>query len=172
MHLIVGGDSKLGIALRNELTIRVIAHAWTSRRWKKGLSGGGLGVHLDLLHADDFVMPNDLRVLYLVAAVPKFADCERDPATWQVNVDAPIALAMSATKAGAFVVFVSSDAVECCSGTAYARQKAHAEMAMRFLGAAIVRPSRIAPDGIAEVARVLVSIGIAGKPSLTRWQAI
>jgi hypothetical protein len=104
-------------------------------------------------------------VVYLVAAVPKFAECEKNPDTWRVNVDAPIALARLFPSA--FKVFVSSDAVEFAGNTAYARQKAHVEGYMQSIDAAIVRPNRI--SDAPKFAEYLIEVGQGRRPGLFRW---
>jgi dTDP-4-dehydrorhamnose reductase len=108
-------------------------------------------------------------VVYLVAACASLIECERNPATWIVNVDAPHAIATRMSALGAFVVFISSDAVECAGGTAYGRQKAHAEILMQTLGAAIVRPARVQPERLASLVELLARVGEKRRPGVFRW---
>jgi dTDP-4-dehydrorhamnose reductase len=166
-HLVIGGDGMVGRALRAELTRSGIAFEWTSRR-----GSSEADIRLDLLNLP-LAWPEGeaaYAAVYIVAAVPKFADCERDPLTWLINADAPITLARLFRKS--FVVFISSDVVEYAGNTAYARQKAHAEVYMQAIGnAAVVRPARIAPEHARRFASFLVAIATTRHAGLVRWKA-
>ncbi len=162
INLIVGGNGLVGTALRSALERKEIMFDFTSRT----LDGTLNQIRLDLMSVPNF-WHCDYDVVYLVAAVPKFAECERDPATWRVNVDAPIAMARLFPKA--FKVFISSDAVEFAGNTAYARQKAHVESYMQSIDAAIVRPSRIPPENADMFAEYLIAVGQGRRPGLFRW---
>lgn len=169
--LVVGGDGFLGSELVSALQDRDHDVVHTTRRQH----GPANSVFLDLstpLFASGLneVLPF-IDVMYLVAAVPSFVRCEKEPSeTWRVNVDAPIDLAHCATSTGIFTVFVSSDAVEFCGATEYGRQKTVAETAIRMLpNAAIFRPSRIAPERVAEIAMKMVEIGEHRLCGLYRW---
>jgi len=160
-HFIVGGDGKVGTALRRELVARGESFWWSTR--KQGLSEG---VFLDLARPIKALPKAD--ILYLVAAIPGFYPCEASAESWVVNVDAPIAIAKYYANS-AFTVFVSSDAVEWASFTAYGRQKMQVESYMHTINAAIVRASHIGPGHFGKFAHVLADVGMNGKPGVTRW---
>lgn len=165
MHLVIGGDGLVGSALCAQLKARHLAWLATTRR-----NASAPRAFLDLAQPID---PDALpwveadSTIYLVAASPSFEACEGNRTAWRVNVDAPIAIAQHYA-VRSFVVFISSDAVEYMGGTAYARMKAHAESVMHFIGAAIVRPGRLAGRA-AEFANYLVDIGTAKEPGVFRW---
>lgn len=155
----------VGRALRAELTRREIEFDWTSRR-----RSSDADMHLNLLNLPLRWPEAPLyQVAYIAAAVPKFADCEGDRATWLVNADAPVRLAKLLQPYGIFVVFISSDVVEYAGGTAYARQKAYAEAYLQTTNAAIVRPSRIAPEHARSFADFLFAVGNTRHAGLVRW---
>jgi dTDP-4-dehydrorhamnose reductase len=161
--LIVGGDGMVGAALTKALIGKsILFDATTRHRWAEH---GRRFLDLSDPVVDWSVA--DYSVVYLVAAVPKFAECESNPLTWLINVDAPIALARVFKTA--FKVFVSSDAVEKAGGTAYGRQKAHVEGYMQSIDAAIVRPGRIAPTQADDFAEYLANVGESQNPGLFRW---
>lgn len=174
MHLIIGGDGALGKVLRTRVageqwkatTRREIKHDWSGSTSPTPWIGAIL---LDLskpigdLPAADFV--------YLVAAVTKIAECERDQAgTWVVNADAPVEIGRRYVAKGAFVVFVSSDAVEFMGHSAYGRQKAYVESFMLTIGAAVVRPSRIEPDSGVALADFMIDMAVNRRSGLHRWR--
>ena len=175
MHLVIGGDGMVGTALRHELERRHLPWTASTRRghfistvdWPQR-------IFIDLAAHDfrDWNLPVIVKgTVYLVAAMTRFVDCESNPIAWRVNVDGPIALAQNYSKRGAFVVFISSEAVEKASATAYGRQKAFTESYMHAIDAAIVRPSKIPVDQADAFASAVVDIGTARKPGLTRWKA-
>ena len=169
MHLVIGGDGLVGSALRSKLNSRHLAWQATSRRAIPTEAWPG-PVLLDLAAIDWQYLPMITRgTVYLVAYMSKFIDCESNPLAWRVNVDAQIELARQYSRHGAFVVFISSEAVEKAGGTAYGRQKAHVESYMRTIDAAIIRPSRIPPNRVDYFAKVVVDIGVERKPGLMRW---
>ena len=136
MHLVIGGRGLVGTALVEELKKRDVPFTATTRE-TFDLSKPAPNL--------SWILPK-AEFVYLVAAIPKLAYCEQNPAeSWRVNVDMPIAIAKH-FRNSAFVTFVSSDAVETCGNTAYGRQKAAAEAFMHTIDAAIVRPSRVPPE--------------------------
>ena len=108
-------------------------------------------------------------LVYLVAAIPSFVHCEADPrGTWRVNADAPVALARYYRSA--FVVFVSSDAVEFCGKTEYGRQKAYVEsILLAWDHVAVVRPTRISREVAPKVADYMLGVAMNRRPGLYRW---
>ena len=175
MHLVIGGDGMIGTALRHELERRHLPWAATTRREKSASSlEWPQRLFIDLAAHDfrDWKLPLITSgTVYLVAAMSKFLDCESNPLAWRVNVDGPIALAQIYSHRGAFVVFISSEAVEKAGGTAYGRHKAFAESYMQTIDAAIVRPAKIPVDQVGVFANAVVDIGTARRPGLTRWKA-
>lgn len=167
-HLVIGGRGLIGSALCYLLRAREIDYVATTRRNPEGKE-----VHYDLATSsvDDLkeaISSEFFDVVYLVAAMSKFADCEGNKVAWHTNVDAPLEIVRARI---GFCVFVSSDAVENMSHTAYGRQKAHVETALFGHGrAAVVRPSRIPTDRSMEVAGLLIDVGIKAIPGLTRWK--
>lgn len=164
-HLIIGGDGLVGSALRREMLRRKVPWVATSRR-----AGSPPGVFLDLLNFDEFDLAVQGSHVYLVAAVSGFRACEADPgSSWRVNVDAPIFLADYYRQRSAKIVFISSEAVESCGGTALGRQKAAAEAYMRTAGVVIIRPTKITPGRVDSFASFVVDAAY-GKPGLRRWE--
>lgn len=162
-HLVIGGNGLVGTALRTELLRRNVKFEWTTR-W----SGQPGALFLDLRRP--WIVPSTSpSVVYLVAAVTSGRACEGNPEAWRINADAPITLAKHFRKA--FIVYLSSDAVEWSAPTAYARQKAQAEAFMNTIDAAIVRPAPIRPDTVAGFARWLAEIGTMKAPGIHRWAA-
>ena len=168
MHLIIGGRGLLGTALCNELGLRSIPFKATCRRLP---SMGEIKLDLTDLIIDRQAAA-DLplaEVVYLVAAKTGLGACEADRSSWIVNVDAPIALARVYEARRAHIVFISSDAVEYCGATAYARQKAQVEAYVQSIDGAIVRPGRIGAR-VAELARLVADVGVQRRVGLVRWQ--
>jgi nucleoside-diphosphate-sugar epimerase len=161
--LVVGGDGKIGAALRQYLAASGHDVFYTTRRVDKRDA-----FYVDLLQPIP-EMPRSIDAVYLVAAVPSLIECERNPATWIINVDAPYAIANQMAARNAFPVFVSSDAVESAGGTAYGRQKAHAETLMHMLMAAIVRPTRVTPERLPSLCELLMRVGERRLPGVHRW---
>ena len=177
MHLIIGGDGGLGKVLRTRLageqwkatTRREINPDWYWAGNESPIPWIG-AIPLDLskpigeLPAADFV--------YIVAAVTKIVECERNQVeTWVINADAPVEIGRryAATK-GTFVIFVSSDAVEFMGQSAYGRQKAYVESFMLTIGAAVVRPSRIEPDSRVALAEFMIDVAMNRRSGLHRWR--
>lgn len=165
-HLVIGGDGFIGSAVCAELERRQCEFIETTRRDSQAL-GAQFFFRLGI---DD---PHELpaaEAVYLIAAMPKFQDCEGNPTAWLVNVDAQIAIARTArAKSGAFIVFISSDCVEWCGSTAMARQKAQVESFIQTIDGAIIRPTRVAPALVGDLAREIVRVGLDRKPGLVRW---
>ncbi len=174
MHLVIGGRGLIGTALCAELALRDIAFTATCKRLNHLNE-----IKLDLL---DLVV-NDrehkirkslppAEVVYLVAAKTGFGACEGDRSSWIVNVDAPIMIARHYKYSGIgnpHIVFISSDAVEYCGATAYARQKAQVESYIQAIDGAIVRAGRVGPR-VNELARLIADVGVQRRVGLTRWQ--
>lgn len=163
-HLVIGGDGFIGSALVRELGRRNVTRAMTTRRAFHTLPCEVKPY--DLLTSSPEDLPR-ADIVYLVAGIPTFMACEGNPFSWRINVDAPLAIVRNMRDA--FCVFISSDAVEWCSATAYARQKAHVESAISSRRAAVVRPIRVEPNRVTEFAEYLVNVGLSREPGLYRW---
>jgi dTDP-4-dehydrorhamnose reductase len=161
--LVVGGDGMIGSAITRELRKKGHDVIPTSRR--DPLPEGSM--RLDL---EDFSYLPACDVVYLVAAIHTFDGCIRSDAAYRINVDAPCEIARRAVKQNAFPVFVSSDAVEKCGETTYARQKSFVEMVMHSLGGAIVRPSRVTPDRLESLVELMRRVGEKREPGVFRWR--
>ena len=163
--LIVGGDSKLGIALAEELHARGHVPLPTTRRDKES------PWYLDLLNP---VFPKkahnfEVQTVYLVAAITGVMECETNPAAWAVNADAPVSLCQQAMVLNKHIVFVSSDAVEKAPRLAYSLQKSYAEIMVLCSGGFVLRPNRIPSDKMNKVAKVLVHAGEEVLRGMGRW---
>lgn len=169
--LIVGGDSKLGLALAREFAWISVWLDWTTRRSPVVPPAIELDLRNPLLPPVEKSIASGSRVLFIVAAITGVVQCETDPDAWRVNADAPILLTRQAHPRAWTVVFVSSDAVERAPHTAYAMQKAHAEAGVLALGGIVVRPARMSqPEDYAEVARLMISVGEHGSSTgVERW---
>ncbi len=146
--LIIGGDGTIGKALAVRLAAAGIDVVGTTRRAGSVESGRAF---LDL--ADDpraWQPPYWPDMAYLCAAVTDVSACqERENETRRVNVTNTVALANRLVAEGAFVVFVSTNAVfdgtrpfrradeAVCPTTAYGRQKAEAERLLLTLGRSV-----------------------------------
>ena len=165
MHLVIGGHGLVGTAVCAELERRDIAYrATTRRRDDPGM------IYFDLSDIGKIPELPDAACAYLIAATPgpAFQVCEGNPVSWQINVDAQIALARR-YRSG-FVVFVSSGCVEWSGGTAYARQKAHVESYINAIDGGIVRPqNKVTADRVNDLARLIVDVGDRRKAGVHRW---
>ena len=113
-HLVIGGRGLVGTALCKALFENRLGYDYTTRH-----QGPNVGFYYDLAAGEpsrlvrEFPQPE---VIYLVAAMTKFQECEGNPFAWYVNVDAPIAIMRHFPNS--FRIFVSSDAVEWGGHTA------------------------------------------------------
>jgi dTDP-4-dehydrorhamnose reductase len=163
-HLVVGGNGLLGTVVRARLLVRNQTFLWTTRGALSQIDA----IFLNL--SDPIGSLPATEIVYLIAAIPKIYECESDPLTWVINVDAPIAIARQMAERGSFVVFVSSAAVEEAGHLAYARQKAQVESYINTINGAIVRPSYIAPDRAPHLANFMIDIGLSRIRGVYRWK--
>ena len=170
MHLVIGGNGNVGSNLTEELHSRNFDYRVTIRHSNPFFLGNAYGDFDFINLPPTSKWPKNMDYVYLVAANSKIAECERDPTAWRVNVDAPIEIAQHYSRNGSAIIFISSDAVETCSGTAYARQKAAAEAYMRTIDAAIIRPGRIAPERAREFAKFVVDVALSHRSGIHRWR--
>lgn len=107
--LVIGGDSRIATSLIKELTARGDQVIYTSRR------NEGLGsLFLDLNYVENFLESNppDADIVVICAAITKFEVCRIDPqAAYQINVSAPLKIAVYYSGRGARIVFLSTSAV-------------------------------------------------------------
>jgi dTDP-4-dehydrorhamnose reductase len=166
VHVIIGGDGLLGAALRDLLTQSGTDYIATSRRvganipWPRSF-------YFDLAQPIPELPPGE--VVYIVAAIPHIVTCERDPVTWTVNADAPIAIAKQYAARGEFVVFVSSDAVTHADSFTYGKQKTYAEAYMNTINAAIIRPRRFTKTTADILAAFIWDVGNKRLPGVFKW---
>jgi dTDP-4-dehydrorhamnose reductase len=163
MHLVIGGNGLLGSALCARLAAQAYKWTATTRRDSDQQTS-----FLNLAQPIGVLPPAD--IVYIVAAVPKIYECESNPLTWTINVDAPIAIARQMAERDSFVVFVSSAAVEEAGHLAYARQKAQVESYINTINGAIVRPSHIASDRAPHLANFMIDIGLSRIRGVYRWK--
>lgn len=157
--LIVGIDGFIG----SELFIRMSARRDTQ---VFGTSRRGNGIDLDLIHPERATLP-EVDVTYLCAAMTRFIDCESDPRSYAVNVDAPIKIAKMVQPSK--VVYLSSEAVERALHTNYGMQKALAEMGLRTVcDPVIVRLSKVVPDLVGHACEYLSRLSTA-VPGIYHW---
>lgn len=154
--LVVGGESRIGLALTEGLRARGSSVAVTTRR------SGSTDIFLDLSTEIDFSkLPKAPDVVFLCAAITSIAVCEeKKELSYRVNVEATLALGRWFLDHGSFVVFLSSNAVFNCENeftpesspysyaNEYGHQKAVAESGLLRLAGhtrrlAIVRLSKV-----------------------------
>jgi dTDP-4-dehydrorhamnose reductase len=157
--LVIGGNGLVGSILAEGLRPKPIV---TTRRTDQPDR-----LFMDLSEPVKSLPDHD--VVFIVAAVNGFQACEGNPVAYRVNVDAPIAIARLSKSMGGFPVFVSSDSVEWCGSSAYARQKALAEIGLTMCDGAIVRPNRITPAKVGLFVRFLIELGKAKTPGIHRY---
>jgi len=163
--LIVGGDGVIGAALADHFLALSAEVYGTTRRLSDGHDL--LRVNLryyqkifwDLTIIDkDFSFLPDVDLVYICAAMARFADCRENPdLAWRVNVEAPALLAKHYANKNARVVFLSTCAVLGCDqpghgidspvqpGSLYGIFKAEAEKLIleTGAGASVVRLTKV-----------------------------
>ena len=162
--LVIGGDGLIGAALKSRLADTGWQVTSTTRR--NTHSTGQRFLDLRSPMASLAGWPDRLQdpglVVFFAAAATGYARCAEDPAgTWLVNVDNTVALASEFMRDGAFVVYLSSNAVfdgtapgvpedaPTSPDTEYGRQKAACEAGLQQAaagassGAAIVRLTKV-----------------------------
>jgi dTDP-4-dehydrorhamnose reductase len=146
-HLIVGGDSLIGSALRLKLRQLNRDVTVTTRRYEQASSDR---IFYDLMMAN-YSFDTEYDCVFLSAGITNMSICEAEPEkAYQINVDATVALAHQFLANGSRVVFISSNTVfdgdtkhpdEDASyryTTQYGRQKAEAERRLLALGSGVV----------------------------------
>lgn len=159
MNIIIGGDGLIGSQLAQLLPYSM----FTSRHNNRA-------THLDLEKPELSIDPKAIEIVYMVAAITKAFECQRDQKTSHaVNVDGPLWVANYFRTS--FFVFLSSEAAMYAQDTAYGRQKAQAELgliAMKgYRGLAIIRPGRITEFNVDEACNKIIEIGKTRKYGVT-----
>jgi dTDP-4-dehydrorhamnose reductase len=153
MELIIGIDGMVGSALFAEASKRKLEQTGTTRRHNSE------GFFLNLEHPSIEGLKN-IDCAYICAGIVGYKNCEGNPNAYRVNVDGTIALAKKLLQQGTFIVFMSSDAVECMLTTSYGLQKAMVEMFLQGTGsAAIIRSGRIERHMLPDLCELLLDIG-------------
>ena len=138
-YLVCGADSLVGKSLVNALNFSG-KHVCASTRRKDSASGGR--VYLDLEKPETYKLPKGVNYVFVVAAATNYERCERDLNARKVNAYWTPLFVCSALEQGAFVTFISTNAVfggefpwpheddPHAPGMEYARQKHDAEVAI------------------------------------------
>ncbi len=159
--LVIGGRGLLGSALVKRLIDLGHDTVWTTRHKEDGF-------FLDLSEPIPDLPYSE--VTFIVAAIATYRGAEMtQQGSWLVNADAPVEIAQQVIKKGSFPVFVSTDAVEWLGFTGYGRQKTYADLGVRMLGGAVVRPTKFTAENVPKVCDLLIDIGQTRKPGVYRW---
>lgn len=162
--LVVGGDGLIGRALANHLANTGWKVARTTRREVRGVDECFLDLHDPVTSGSDWLKRLQVPglVVFISAASTGYSRCAINPVeTWRINVDNTIALSKAFMRHGAFVIFLSSNAVfdgnlahpqensPTSPVTEYGRQKAACEIGLKqaakelSAGLAIVRLTKV-----------------------------
>lgn len=162
--LIVGGDGLIGSAIYEELTAREIEAIRTSRRGTPGSWG------FDLLSDPRARLPQT-EVAFICTGINGFVECEGNATSWRVNVDGVLAVAKTLMRAGSFVLYPSSNAIETLD-CAYARQRALVEIGLQAMGdPVIVRCQKVIKENVVSCARAFVDLALKRTPGIFHWPA-
>lgn len=141
---------------------------------------GTLGSELKLLYPDALGVSRDsplpdcrgLSIAYLAGGKKGFHECEGDDEAFRRDVDDNIRLIKDLLKAGAFVVFISTEAVERIGhGAAYSRNRLLVEQFLWTMGGcAIVRPARFDKTTVGSLASFCKNIGDCKREGIHYWQ--
>ena len=166
LSLIVGGESLIGRALAVELNARGQEHAITTHR-RRALKQDEYFLELSELKPVGLRKPPS--VAYICAGVTSIAHCERNPqSSREINVTNTVSLIRSLLNQGAFVVYLSSNAVfdgkrELAQENSatnprieYGKQKLETENLLR--AASAVLPARVAVVRISKVVSASVQL--------------
>jgi len=144
--LIIGGDGKIGQALKTRLISDKKSVVSTTRRWPP------YGRDLDTTF-----IPFDLRyptflpkasITYLTTGINGFRPCDADPVeAKRINTTLLVEAARYCFKKGSLIVYLSSSAAETHPDTVYGTTKREAEEGMKYLNPAIYRFGPVAFPG-------------------------
>lgn len=162
--LVVGGDGLIGRALAIYLANIGWEIARTTRREVRGVNECFLDLREPMASRSDWLkkMQAPELVVFISAASTGYSRCAENPVeTWRINVDNTIALSKVFMRHGAFVIYLSSNAVfdgslahlqeasPVSPVTEYGRQKAACEIGLKqaakelSAGLAIVRLTKV-----------------------------
>ena len=111
-----------------------------------------------------------VETVFIVAAIATYRGAEFNPQqAWIINADAPIEIGRQCIDRGMFPVFVSTDAIEWLGFTEYGRGKTYADLGIRLLGGAVVRPAKFTPDNIGSLCNLMIRVGLDRRPGVYRW---
>ena len=135
---------------------------------------GTLGSELHALYPDavgEYPAIKDVSLAFLTGGKKGFHECEGNDAVFRRDVDDNIALIKKLLREGAFVVFISTEAVERIGhGAAYSRNRLLVE---QFLWTqsnnAIVRPKRFDKSNAGSLAAYCSRIGYNKFEGIHRW---
>ena len=141
---------------------------------------GTLGRALNVVYPDVIgasrtrALPSSLasvHLAYLTAGTKGFHECEGDEKVFRDDVDANISLIKGLLRVGAFVVFISTEAVERIGhGAAYSRNRLLVE---QFIwtqeGCAVVRPGRFDTSNAPRLAEFCKQIGEGQREGIHYW---
>ena len=135
---------------------------------------GTLGSELHALYPDAISADQQkVEIAYLCGGKKGFHECEGNEAVFRRDVDDNIALIKALLKDGAFVVFISTEAVERIGhGAAYSRNRLLVE---QFIwtqeSCAIIRPSRFDKTNAHKLAAFCQQIGEGKLDGIHHWRA-
>ena len=135
----------------------------TTRRSKEGL-------FYDLGVSRPNSLP-DAEVIYLVASMTRFRDCEINPDAYHVNVDAQVEIA--AYHKNSHIVYISSEAAEWANQTAYGAQKRACELSLLSVCGydrlCVVRPRKVMLEAVDSLCVYLSHLGSNRNTGVYRW---
>lgn len=157
--LVIGGDSLIGKKLSSYINAPT-----TSRR------PGSQLLHYDLNASRPSSLP-EADIIYLVASMTRFRDCEINPDAYAINVDAQVAIAAYWKKA--HIVYISSEAAEWPNQTAYGSQKRFCELSLLsvcgYERLCVVRPRKVLPEAVDSLCVYLSNLGNNRRYGVFRW---
>lgn len=158
-ELVIGADGFIGQRLQ-----QLSKAEGTSRRNPLFLPNS---YYLELDRFSDGDLP-DADLIYLCAGINGAMKCEGNKDAFRVNVDSTIRIAQHYTPKS-FLVWISSMSSEWAN-TAYARQKAYAECALRLMpNVGIVRAGRVTKDNLDDLCKTLIKVGREKIEGITLW---
>ncbi len=156
--LIIGGDSMIGK--------RLAAYLGALSTTRRGIDG----LFYDLGASRPNTLP-EADVIYLVASMTRFRDCEISPDAYAVNVDAQVAIAAQHKKA--HIIYISSEAAEWANQTAYGAQKRACELSLLSVCGydrlCVVRPRKVLPEAVDSLVVYLANLGRDRSNGVHRW---
>ena len=151
--MVIGANGRIGSAMCKELAARKRAFIGTTRQT------------LDVT-APGVIPPCD--VAYLCAAQLRTDPAIAVPDEWAINVDGTIEVAKRLHDKGAFVVFLSSRAVESRNDE-YTRMKKIVEKSVDVMDGAIVRLATVNERLLPDAVNTLLAVGDDRIKGLTVW---